>query len=892
MAYHRLSKMGKGRSYCDLTTDEDLIVPKLESTWYDSLHIRDLPCGKYGTGCVSNDILSSSAVIDLVSDEDEAPKKKNKNQHRPSEFGNRPPVPQSEKQLPIDVNAEHFNINVSHSGVTLSCATDELSAPKSPDKRSQRGLEAPSNIAPVVNMVPTADTSAGTPVIGTSSLKRRTTTQLESDQDISGRRNQDQAQKASCEKFPSQTDDRFQRQVEEEVKRRIDEEKKRSKYAVTTQEHKIEPPPTKDDSNPMMEDTGQQPDKLKRGFAALANLRQETTSTDNNGEQQEPAVWKKFYCPRCNLQLSKRSHVKRHFDNCIRKRGNPDKKAWDSHPSCQQTIHHGYDPRSARGSALELENESKARPCGGVSSIDDPEEDGVDEDAFSGMPAGGSTSESKAFQCPICNSKFADRHNVKRHFDSCVARNGNPEGLLWDDHPSCHLERKPTLVHRCPICNRTCTRPNQVKAHFSSCVEKHGNPNGVAWDSCLSVPPRESEERQLPRCPVCHATFNCHNTVKKHLRNVHGLSEAQISALAEDDPEQMLSPGRRDRNNASAQSPHQRSHKSNKKSSTDLAVLKPNRKRTLNDISIGTLYEPKQVVSRKELERYAEAKRQKLEKRWHSEAQKKEEEACNKDEKSGPADTTSDEGTADHVPAVPNVQKTDSRATDTHHAGTSLRRIRDSSRIVNQQSKLQCHAVSSKQTPNPPPKAPSNEPDPSATPQRSLSSEGSQLSWKVSRQNRRSFVPDAPPAEIPKTPSDRPTTGSKGISAATLAAWEAQEQEAEGEELETPETLYIYLVLLRNWHASEEEAFSKTMGPYYTVEEANAVAGEEVKYPLERPESIDAYNPRAKHGWSYTFSEDENKMQKHGILLAGGWQMEAVVQRGNASPPPKTPPPQ
>ena len=35
--------------------------------------------------------------------------------------------------------------------------------------------------------------------------------------------------------------------------------------------------------------------------------------------------------------------------------------------------------------------------------------------------------------CPLCKCAFGKKYNVKTHFLACVNRNGNPDGLRWDD---------------------------------------------------------------------------------------------------------------------------------------------------------------------------------------------------------------------------------------------------------------------------------------------------------------------------------------------------------------------------------------------------------------------------------------------------------------------------
>ena len=45
---------------------------------------------------------------------------------------------------------------------------------------------------------------------------------------------------------------------------------------------------------------------------------------------------------------------------------------------------------------------------------------------------------------------------------------------------------KEIYVHPCSICGRRFFRKEQVKSHMPACVERNGNPNGVRWDDAWS----------------------------------------------------------------------------------------------------------------------------------------------------------------------------------------------------------------------------------------------------------------------------------------------------------------------------------------------------------------------------------------------------------------------
>ena len=53
------------------------------------------------------------------------------------------------------------------------------------------------------------------------------------------------------------------------------------------------------------------------------------------------------------------------------------------------------------------------------------------------------------FSCPLCKCCFVRRDNIRSHFPVCVERNGNPDGLRWDDGvPNFPRGRRPKrLIH-------------------------------------------------------------------------------------------------------------------------------------------------------------------------------------------------------------------------------------------------------------------------------------------------------------------------------------------------------------------------------------------------------------------------------------------------------------
>ena len=122
-------------------------------------------------------------------------------------------------------------------------------------------------------------------------------------------------------------------------------------------------------------------------------------------------------------------------------------------------------------------------------------------------------------------------------------------------------------------------------------------------------------------------------------------------------------------------------------------------------------------------------------------------------------------------------------------------------------------------------------------------------------------------------------TGGKGLSAETLNTyretgnWNFAIDSSQDEEAEVPNIAYQYSVIKREWLETEEDAIESSMGPYYTLDEANAVAKAEVNRP-----QIDGFEDIHSDGWSYYYRQDGDGMQLH-MATVLGINIEAVVHR-------------
>ena len=129
-------------------------------------------------------------------------------------------------------------------------------------------------------------------------------------------------------------------------------------------------------------------------------------------------------------------------------------------------------------------------------------------------------------------------------------------------------------------------------------------------------------------------------------------------------------------------------------------------------------------------------------------------------------------------------------------------------------------------------------------------------------------------------------TGGKGLSQATLKRFQEtgnwdhgtevdqSTDNAQNDETEVPEVAYHYTVQKREWLETEEDAIESSLGPYHTMNEANAVAKAEVQSP-----QIDDFEGICSKGWSYFYQQDEYGMQTHKATVLG-INIEALVHRG------------
>lgn len=134
--------------------------------------------------------------------------------------------------------------------------------------------------------------------------------------------------------------------------------------------------------------------------------------------------------------------------------------------------------------------------------------------------------------------------------------------------------------------------------------------------------------------------------------------------------------------------------------------------------------------------------------------------------------------------------------------------------------------------------------------------------------------------EVQETlPLARPTTGGKGISAATRAKLVANSDIEPPKEAvtTTPDLVYEYFVSRREWRVetAEDDVMEAILGPFHTVVEANAIARKEVTNPIEH----DTLDRTPGNRWNHWFEQDEYGMHTYMVEVCGV-HVETTVHRG------------
>lgn len=153
-------------------------------------------------------------------------------------------------------------------------------------------------------------------------------------------------------------------------------------------------------------------------------------------------------CPICGTKYAKKTEVATHFVACVGRNGNPEGRCWDEEFSMARQTTNPQKSRqaNARARTSGISRRDLRRSQGQESERTRHMVDrlnAVDGIVIPSRLAAGEVPEilpSRAkpftplpFSCPLCQGPFARKDHVRSHFPACVERNGNPDGLRWND---------------------------------------------------------------------------------------------------------------------------------------------------------------------------------------------------------------------------------------------------------------------------------------------------------------------------------------------------------------------------------------------------------------------------------------------------------------------------
>ena len=147
-------------------------------------------------------------------------------------------------------------------------------------------------------------------------------------------------------------------------------------------------------------------------------------------------------CPLCGASYAKKNEVATHFVACVGRNGNPDGACWDdglningqaatAPQQANQATGQQNVPQSSQRPQTERMREMSER-LNAVNGVVSPSQLAPGQLPIV-VRSHANASTPLPFSCPLCQGPYARRNHVKSHFPACVDRNGNPDGLRWDD---------------------------------------------------------------------------------------------------------------------------------------------------------------------------------------------------------------------------------------------------------------------------------------------------------------------------------------------------------------------------------------------------------------------------------------------------------------------------
>ncbi|KAL9133142.1 MAG: hypothetical protein Q9175_005684 [Cornicularia normoerica] len=166
------------------------------------------------------------------------------------------------------------------------------------------------------------------------------------------------------------------------------------------------------------------------------------------------------FCSICGTAFTRNVHVQAHFVACVERNGNPNGVRWD-------------DGVRTRGKG-NWRRRSKRMPKDARPTLPDRQ------------PNASASDSSQSTHNPT--AKVSER--VKAFNDRLDSVNGVviPSKLVPGARPTnlrSHAKANTSLTMICPLCKGAFSRKDHVKSHFATCVHRNGNPNGLRWNDGL-----------------------------------------------------------------------------------------------------------------------------------------------------------------------------------------------------------------------------------------------------------------------------------------------------------------------------------------------------------------------------------------------------------------------
>ncbi|XP_065337229.1 zinc finger protein ztf-16 [Cloeon dipterum] len=182
----------------------------------------------------------------------------------------------------------------------------------------------------------------------------------------------------------------------------------------------------------------------------------------------------------------------------------------DRHLGADDSGSSAEEAAGGSGTGLEEESERQSSP-GGHKAGDDAagNHSGTDGGSMTNGAGNGGTGNNKMFECDVCNMKFSNGANMRRHkmrhtgvkpyeCRVCQKRFFRKDHLM--EHFTTHTK---SLPYHCPICNKGFQRQIAMRAHFQN---EHVGHNDV-----------------VKTCPLCTYRATSMKSLRVHFFNRHGI---------------------------------------------------------------------------------------------------------------------------------------------------------------------------------------------------------------------------------------------------------------------------------------------------------------------------------------------------------------------------------